>query len=88
MCPREPILLWEMAVWLVRVLDGADPEPAEASRFGDVDAEVWWSAHVERLAELEVTLGCSQQELLFCPRQPTTRAQMAAFLHRAINRDN
>ena len=28
LCPNKPILRWEMAVWLVRALDGSDPRPA------------------------------------------------------------
>ena len=32
-CPGEPILRWHMAVWIVRVLDGGDPEPVSSSRF-------------------------------------------------------
>ena len=87
LCPREAILRWEMAVWLVRVLDGVDPEPG-GSRFGDVDDAVWWATHVERLAVLGVTLGCSKQSPVksvgFCPDGPVTRQQMAAFLVRAF----
>ena len=55
LCSREPLLRWEMAVWLVRVLDGVDPPEPPAPRFSDVDENVWWMAHVERFAELEVT---------------------------------
>ena len=83
-CPHEPIVRWVMAVWLVRVLDGADPDPAAAVRFSDVDASVWWSAHVERLAELGVTVGCGDGSR-FCPDDPVTRAQMAVFLVRAFD---
>ena len=74
-----------MAVWLVRVIEGSDPDPAASSRFEDVDDDAWWAAHVERLAELEVTLGCIRQPLRFCPGNPTTRAQMASFLNRTRN---
>ena len=84
LCPLEPLARWEMAVWLVRVLDGGDPEPPGASRFGDVGAGLWWSAHVERLAELEVTVGCSREPAMYCPHRPVTRAQMASFLVRAF----
>ena len=87
LCPQDPIPRWEAAVWLVRVLDGADPEPVRASRFDDVDAQAWWAAHVERLAELRVTLGCSAEPALYCPDAAVTRAQMASFLVRAFNLD-
>ena len=47
-CPGEPVERWEMAVWLVRVLDGSAPADPSSTRFGDVGADVWWSPYVER----------------------------------------
>ena len=85
-CPGEPILRWEMAVWLVRVLDGgAEPEAVVSSRFADVDPGVWWAPYVERLAELEVTRGCDTGPLRYCPEEAVNRAQMASFLVRAFD---
>ena len=73
-----------MAVWLVRVLDGEDPGGSGSSRFADVDAAVWWSPFVERLADLGVTAGCATGPARFCPRDSVSRAQMATFLTRAF----
>ena len=84
LCPGEPLERWEMAVWLARVLDGGDPVGGGGGRFGDVDAGVWWAAHVERLFELGVTFGCSSEPALYCPDDAVTRAQMASFLVRAF----
>ena len=84
-CPEEPLKRWEMAVWLVRVLDGADPEPIDASRFVDVDAELWWAPFADRLFELEVTVGCRTEPARFCPERNVIRAQMATFLKRAFD---
>ena len=61
LCPGEPVERWEIAVWLVRVLDGEAPADSARSRFDDVDAGVWWSPFVERLADLRVTLGCETE---------------------------
>ena len=83
-CPGDPIPRWMMAVWLVRVLDGQDPEPVSASRFTDVEAGHWWAGHVERLAELEITGGCVSEPAQYCPDSPVTRAQMATFFRRAF----
>ena len=70
------------AVWMVRVLDGSDGEVAdEASRFADVDGR--WAGHVERLAVLGVTVGCSAVPARFCPDDAVSRGQMASFLVRA-----
>ena len=84
LCPSEAMPRWEVAVWMVRVVDGADPAPAP-SRFRDVDPEMWWVAHVERLAELGITTGCVADPALFCPYGAISRLQMAAFLARAFD---
>ena len=84
-CPEEPLKRWEMAVWLVRVLDGADPDPIDESRFVDVDAEPWWAPFVDRLFALEVTEGCRIEPARFCPDRNANRAQMATFLKRAFD---
>ena len=84
-CPGKPLKRWEMAVWLVRVLDGTDPNPVDASRFVDVDAEHWWAPFVDRLFALEVTVGCRTEPARFCPERNVTRAQMATFLKRAFD---
>ena len=66
----------------VRVVDSA--EPAYAGRFSDEDG----SAHegnIEAIAARGVTLGCSPTYPgLFCPGRVVTRAQMMAFLARAL----
>ena len=86
-CPGEPLKRWEMAVWLVRVLDGGAPAAGDVTRFADVDAESWWSPFVERFAELGITAGCVAEPAQFCPEHNVTRAQMAAFLVRAFDLD-
>ena len=85
LCPEDHLSRWEMAVWLIRVVDdGADPRATRRSRFSDVEADAWWSPHVERLADLGITEGCKTEPLSYCPDQPVTRAQMASFLVRAF----
>ena len=74
-----------MAVWLVRILDGADPPPVGVSRFVDVDSSEWWAPYVERLADLGVTGGCATEPARFCPTETVTRARMASFLVRAFD---
>ena len=86
-CPGDPIPRWLTAVWMVRAVDGQDPEPISTSRFADVDAGQWWAAHVERLAELGITVGCGAGPARYCPDDPVTRAQAASFLERAFRLD-
>ena len=84
-CPGGEMKRWTMAVWLVRVLDEAEPPPATESSFADVDADDRWLPHIERLAELEVTKGCLVDPLRFCPDRSVNRAEMATFLARALD---
>ena len=84
-CPTGDVQRWVMAVWMVRVLDGGDPDPRAVSRFEDVNPQQWWTPHVERLADLGITAGCSTSPARFCPHQTVTRARMASFLVRAFN---
>lgn len=85
-CPDDPIDRATMAVWTVRVLDGADPLPVTATRFTDVDAAHRYAAFIERFAELGVTQGCGDGTE-FCPDGTVTRAEMAVFLTRAFGLD-
>ena len=84
-CPGLAVERWVVAIWLVRVLDGNDPEPLGFNRFEDVHPGLQWAAHVERLAELGITTGCSRDPARYCPRNPVTRAQMATLLARAFD---
>ena len=83
-CPTVPVQRWVMAVWLVRLLDGADPAAVGSSRFADVDESEWWAPYVERLADLSVTDGCATEPARFCPTETVTRGRMASFLVRAF----
>ena len=80
-CPDEPLERWVMAVWLVRIL-GESPS-SNGTRFADVSGN--WAGYIERLGELEVTLGCSANPARFCPDDSVTRAQMASLLVRAFD---
>ena len=78
-CPDSVVNRAEMAVFLSRAYDLAEgPDPG----FSDVSTDAWYAPDVARLAASGVTKGCGDGTR-FCPDQPTTRAQMATFLHRA-----
>ena len=81
-CPGDAIDRKTMAVWTVRVLDGADPPAVTETGFDDVDAASFHASFIERMAELEVTTGCGDGSG-FCPDRTVTRAQTAVFLSRA-----
>ena len=91
LCPNDPMARWIAAVWLVRLIDGDDPEAITESRFADVNAStmweesMWFAPHVERLAELEITVGCSEDPLNFCPDVMLRKSQVASWLARAFD---
>ena len=94
LCPNDPTARWIAAVWLVRLIDGDDPAPVTESRFADVHVStmwedaVWYAPHVERLAELEITVGCSEDPLRFCPDVMLSKAQVASWIARAFDLDS
>ena len=87
LCPDAPLDRKTMAVWIVRVIDKADPAPLSQTRFTtDVPASSFHAPFIERMAELEITFGCNPNDRArFCPNRIVTRSQMAAFLTRAYN---
>ena len=82
-CPPRSVTRAEMAAFLSRAFDLPDgPDPG----FSDVPGDAWYAADVARLAASGITLGCGDGTR-FCPDGVTTRAEMAAFLNRAISHD-
>jgi hypothetical protein len=78
-CPGAQITRAEMASMLVRALGLT--AGAGIDVFAD-DASSVHQANINRLAYAGITTGCGPTE--FCPEDSVTRAQFAAFLHRAF----
>ena len=87
-CPSDEIKRSTMAVWLIRALEDDDPAPPGISRFADIDSGQWWARYVERLAELEITVGCEREPLRYCPDRSVDRGEMASLLVRAFDLDS
>ena len=84
-CPDMPLRRWEMAVWLVRVLQGGASDALDRSSgtsFDDVASADWYMPHVEEMKRLGITAGCGDGSG-FCPDGTVTRASTAVFLTRA-----
>ena len=80
-CPNRPVTRAQMATFLTRALNlETPPQPAG---FADVDPDGVHAPSIEALYAAGITTGCARQPLQYCPNRPVTRAQMAAFLHRA-----
>jgi hypothetical protein len=79
-CPSEPVTRGQMAAFLARALD---LEAGPPGAFTD-DTGVF-ETNIEALAAAGITRGCNPPENnRFCPNDPVTRDQMAAFLTRAL----
>jgi hypothetical protein len=80
-CPDDPVTRGQMAAFLARAY--AYVGDTSADRFADDDASVF-EDDIEALAAAEITFGCNPPAGdRFCPGDPVTRGQMAAFLRRA-----
>ena len=79
-CPDKTVTRGEMAAFLVRALD----LPAAGGNHFDDDNGSVFEGDIEALRSAGVTDGCTPT--MFCPEDPVTRAEMAAFLIRAMSR--
>ena len=79
-CPDDVVTRGQMAAFLARALglpDGA------MNSFTDDDGSIF-EADIAKIALAGITQGCNPDGTEFCPEDPVTRGQMAAFLHRAL----
>jgi hypothetical protein len=67
-----------MAMFLVRALD----LPLTSVDYFDDDNGKTGESSINALAASGITGGCGPRR--YCPSQPVTRGQMAAFLYRAL----
>lgn len=80
-CPDDAVTRGQMAAFLVRALGLAD---GGVNPFLDDDGSVF-EDDITRLAAAGITRGCNPPANdRFCPDDPVTRGQMAAFLRRAL----
>jgi S-layer homology domain len=81
-CPNSQVTRAQMAVFLLRSVQGSAFLPASATGavFGDVPSNVFAAAWIEQMVAKGITSGCGGGN--YCPNNPVTRAQMAIFLLR------
>lgn len=81
-CPEDVVTRGQMAAFLVRALGYTDD--GGGNLFVDDDGSVF-EDDIDRLGTAGVTRGCNPPTNdQFCPDDPVTRGQMAAFLRRAL----
>jgi len=82
-CPGASVTRAQMSVFLTKSRHPvACTYPATGAVFSDVPTSYWAGGFVEQLWREGVTGGCGAG--LFCPENPVTREQMAAFLVRGF----
>lgn len=84
-CPSDPVFREQMAAFLIRALGEFNPPTPGMQRFNDVPPTNPFYNFIDRMAVLNITLGCSGNPPLYCPSDSVTRGQMAAFLVRAFH---
>ncbi len=79
-CPTSPVTRDQMAVFLLKTLEGPayTPPACSAAPFGDVPATSPFCPWVQELVARAITGGCGGGN--YCPLNPVTRGQMAVFL--------
>ena len=83
-CPESPVRRDQMAVFLLKAKHGSTYQPpACTGDFADVPCSSGFAPWIEQLAEEGITSGCGGPN--YCPLNPNTRGQMAAFLVKTFN---
>jgi hypothetical protein len=82
-CPTDPVLRDQMAAFIIRGLGEFNPPDPPMQRFLDVPPSQPFYRFIDRMAVLQITLGCGGGN--YCPSLAVSRGQMAAFLVRAFN---
>ncbi|MEQ1353554.1 MAG: hypothetical protein ABLT11_06020, partial [Candidatus Acidiferrum sp.] len=84
-CPTRSVLRSEMAAFLLKTSQGSSYVPPQCTPpglFSDVPCNpgVGFSDWIEDLYNRQITGGCLDDPLRYCPDDPNTRGQMAVFL--------
>ncbi len=79
-CPTNPVNRQQMAVFLLKGLEGSDyvPPPCTNATFTDVPCSNPFSPWIYELALRQITGGCGTNT--YCPANIVNRQQMAVFL--------
>ena len=83
-CASDPVTRGQMAAFILRAKGEFSPPTPASQRFNDVPPQNVFYNFIDRLAELQITLGCTPDHLMYCPSDPVKREQMSAFLLRGL----
>jgi hypothetical protein len=80
-CPNQTVTRRQMSTFLLKTkLGSGHVPPAATGVFADVPMNDPFVTWIEELYADEITGGCLTNPLRYCPSNPNTRGQMAAFL--------
>jgi hypothetical protein len=81
-CPDNPVTRQQMAVFLLKTLEGSAylPPVVGTSEFDDVTCPNLTCDFIHELAARGITGGCQANPPLYCPTNGVLRQQMAVFL--------
>jgi IPT/TIG domain/S-layer homology domain len=84
-CPTNPVLRQQMAVLLLRTLEGTayTPPACTVETFSDVPCSSPFAPWIYELVARNITAGCGGG--LYCPTLAANRGQMATFLVKTFN---
>ena len=78
-CPQSPVRRDQMAVFLLKAEHGSQYVPPQCTGiFSDVPCPSQFADWIEQLSVESITGGCGDGN--YCPANPNSRGQMAAFL--------
>ena len=80
-CPDQIATRADIAPLVIRTLFGDNFSYTQTPYFTDVPVNHPQFRFIQKMRDLNITIGCSATA--FCPQDPVTRGQMAAFLIRA-----
>ena len=81
-CPNDVVTRGQMAAFMTRALGLTAGVGADL--FTDDDSSIF-EDDIDKIGTAGVTLGCNPPDNdEFCPDEPVTRGQLAAFLHRGV----
>jgi IPT/TIG domain/S-layer homology domain len=84
-CPTNPVTRQQMAVFLLKTLEGSSyiPPACSVASFDDVPCSSGFAPWIYELVARTITAGCGGSN--YCPTTNATRGQMAVFITKTFN---
>jgi uncharacterized repeat protein (TIGR01451 family) len=87
-CYNQAVTREQMAAFILRAKGEFTPPTPGSQRFQDVPPSNPFYNFIDRLAVLQITVGCQSGPPMYCPSDSVRREQMAAFILRGLGEFN